>query len=132
MPYLIALGHDQALEDLNALIPQPATVGYQYGRRSYAASGAVIDELPHVEFEYSAVIGDSTADYATQYQALLAQCGLTTAKTALVTVYIQDENYDWVLKNGTIVKPQIGVDGQRDFVFLRNFTILVHSLRAVA
>lgn len=113
MAYLIATGHDVALGSLAALVPQPSTVGYRHGRRSHAASGIVVDELPFVEFDYSAIFSESGADDATAYQALLTQCGLLTATTAEVTVYVQDENYDWIQRNGTIVKPQIGVDGQR-------------------
>lgn len=124
--YRVALTHDQALEDLDDIAPQPATVGYQHTRRTYAASGAVIDELPFVEFNWT------TIGTATQYQALLTQFGLSSATTAEVTVYVQNENYAWVLRNGTAVKPQIGSDGQRANSFLRGFTILVKNLRATA
>lgn len=125
MPYLLGLGHDVDLEDLLPLDPQPATVGYLFGRRSYAASGAVIDELPHVEYLYSAL------EDAEMYQSLLSQTGLLVATTALVTVYVQDENYEWSLFNGRIVKPLIGTDGQRSNFWLNGFTFLVHSLRAI-
>ncbi len=127
MSYLLGLGHDVALESLLALVPQPSTVGYQYASRSYAASGAIIDELPHVEFRYVS-LGHTVA----RYRTLLTQFGLLTAKTALVTVYIQDENYDWVLRNGTAVKPQIGSDGEREHFFLRGFVFIVKDLRVTA
>lgn len=123
MPYLVAAGHDEPLEDLDPIIGQCSTEGLQYERRQYAASGAVIDELPFVEFNFSTLI-------VSRYQALLTQFGLLTAKTAPVSVYVQDENYDWILRNGTAVKPLIGTDGKRTNYFLRDFTILVHSLQA--
>ncbi len=100
------------LINLAPFVLEPATIGLQHTRRSYAASGRVIDELGFVELNFS-VLPEDDADY----RALLTQCGLLTATTALVTVQIQDENYNWVRRNGTIVKPSIGTDGQRsDFL----------------
>lgn len=126
MPYLLTTGHDETLDAADALVPQPRTIGLQYTRRLYPLSGNLIDEAPFVEFLYSMI------ESITQYQAILTQYGLLTAKTALVSVQIQDENYDDAVFNGVAVKPQIGVDGQREDYFLRNFTLLVHSLRAQA
>ena len=125
MAYLIATGHDVVLGSLAALAPQPATAGMQHGRRTHALSGDVIDELPFVEFRYNTL---SVA----QYQSLLTQFGLTSATTAEVTVYIQDEDYNWVQRNGIAVKPQIGNDGQRRGWLLKDFVVVVHSLRALA
>lgn len=126
MPYLVATGFDEPLEDLDPIVPQPRTEGMQYTRRQYAASGIVVDELPFVELLWSML------DPAAEYQALLAQFGLTTANTAEVSVYVQDEYYNWILRNGIAVKPFIGSDGSRTNYFLRDFTILVKSLRAQA
>lgn len=126
MPYLVLAGHDQPLEDLLPVDPQPRTEGLQYTRRQYAASGIVIDENPFVELLWSML------DPAAEYQALLAQFDLTTATTAPVSVYVQDEYYNWILRNGTAVKPFIGSDGKRDNYFLRDFTILIKNLQAQA
>jgi hypothetical protein len=123
LAYLLGQGHDVALEDLDPIVPQPATRGMQYGRRQEAASGDVIYEAPYIEFEFSTL---SVA----AYQSLLTQFGLTApATTADVSVYIQDEDYNWIIRNGVAVKPQISVDGQRDRYHLRNFTILVKNIR---
>lgn len=126
MTYRIGLGHDLALESLTPLDPQPATPGMLFGRRSYALSSDVIDELPYVPFRYSAF---GTIE---EYQSVLSQFGLLTALTSLVTVYVQDRTYDWVLRNGVAVAPLIGQDGQRNNFFLRDFEIVVHGLRAQA
>lgn len=126
MPYLVLAGHDQPLEDLLPIVPQPATIGMEYTRRQYAASGIIIDELPFVSLNWSML------DRGAEYQALLAQFDLTTANTADVSVYVQDEYYNWVLRNGTAVKPFLGQDGSRNNYFLRDFTILVKSLQAQA
>lgn len=123
MPYKIGVGLDVPLVDLDDIIPQPATVGLQYARRTFAASGVVVDELPFVEFEFS------TLDSPTQYVALLTQFGLASATTADVTVYVQNENYVWTRYNGKAVKPLVGSDGARNNFFLRGFTILVKNLR---
>lgn len=122
--YLLALGHN--ITPTVALDPQPRTLGMQYGRRSYALSGAIIDENPFVELEYSAL------EDGDMYVSLLTQCGLLVAKFALVSVQVQDENYDWVYRNGVIVKPQLGVDGQRENYQFTDFSFLVHSLRVQA
>lgn len=124
--YLVATGWDEALEDLDPIEPQPRTIGLQYARRQYAASGVVIDELAYVELEWSML------ETAAEYQTLLAQFGLDTATTSEVSIYLQNENYEWILRNGIAVKPQIGSDGARNQFFLRDFTILVKALRAQA
>lgn len=124
--YLIALGHNVPLEDLVAFDPQPAIVGYRYTRRSIAVSGAVEDEAPFLELVFELL------DPESMYQSVLTQSGLLVAKTALVTVYVEDENYDWIRKNGTAVKPMIGSDGGRTGLFLQNFVILVKKLQTVA
>lgn len=126
MQYLIAVGHDVVLGSLLPLDPQPRTVGYLHGRRSYAASGAIIDELDHVEYLYSAI------ESAAQYQSILGQFGLATANTALVTVTVQDERYAEVQRNGRAVLPLVGSEGGRENYFLRDFTVLVKDVRALA
>lgn len=123
MPYLVLAGWDNPLEDL--LPVKCSTMGLQYTRRQFAASGAVIDELPYIELNFSTI-------NITRYQALLTQFGLLVAITAPVSVYVQDQNFDWILRNGTAVKPEIGTDGRRQNYWLKDFTILVKSLRAQA
>lgn len=122
MAYLLAQGHDEPLEDLDPIAPQPATVGMQHARRSFAASGVIYDELPYVEFEFSTL---SVA----AYQSLLTQFNLLTTNTADVSVYIQDNRYNWAVFNGVAVLPEIGTDGERSRYHLRGFTILVKDLR---
>ena len=123
MPYLIADGYNVALGSLVALDPQPATPGMLFGRRTHALSSDIIDELPYVPFRYSHFAS------VAECQAVLTQFGLLTALTNLVSVYVQDRNYDWVIRNGIAIAPEIGPDGSRENYFLRNFTIIVHSLR---
>lgn len=122
--YLVSDAWDVALESLEPIDPQPATIGFEYTRRQYAASGVVIDELGFVRLNFSAL------EDIDQYQSLLAQFGLDTATTANVSVYVQDERYNWILRNAICVLPQIGTDGQRSDFFLRGFSILLKQLRA--
>lgn len=124
--YKAKTGHDVALLLLVDITPQPQTIGLQYTQRDYAADGTVHQQGPFVELNFSMI------DDATEYQALLTQFGLTSATTASVTVYIQNENYTWARYNGTIVKPMIGNQGARDRFFLRNFTFVVKNLEASA
>lgn len=124
--YKIALGHDVAPEDMAPIDPQPRTEGMQYTRRQNAASGIVIDEAPFVLFEWSML------DPASEYQNLLDQFGLTTETTAPVSIYVQDQNYEWVLRNATVVKPLIGTDGGRNNFFIRDIVIVAKNLQAQA
>lgn len=125
MSYLILAGHDQPLEDLLPVVGQCSSIGLQYTRRQFAASGIVVDELPFIELNFSTL-------NITRYQALLTQTGLLVATTGPVSVYIPDQNFNWILRNGTAVKPEIGTDGQRTNYWLKDFTFLVKSLQAQA
>lgn len=124
--FKIAVGHDVAPEDMTPFDPQPSTIGMQYTRRQFAASGGVTDELPFIDLNFGLL--EEPADY----QAVLTLSGLLVARTALVSVSIEDENYDPVVRNGKAVKPFIGSDGQRSDMELKNFVLLIKSLRPQA
>lgn len=122
--YMVHTGHNTPLISLSAMVPQPRTDGLQYARRQYAASGIVLDELPFVELKWSMFDGVS------EYTTLLTQFGLSSASYSYVSVYVQDENFSWILRNATALKPQINVDGSRNNFMLRDFTILLKNLQA--
>lgn len=124
--FKIAVGHDVAPEDMTAFDPQPSTIGLQYTRRQYAASDRVLDELPFIELNFG--VFEEIEDY----QGVLTLSGLLVARTALVSVQIEDENYDPIVRNGTAQKPFIGSEGQRSETFLSNFVLLIKSLKAQA
>lgn len=125
MIYAIATGADVAPESLTPFEPQPSTVGLLYARRQFAASGAVIDELPYWAYRWDVLTEE-------EYQAILALAGLDSATTAEVSANGPDDMYDEAIRNGIAVRPQIGSEGSRDNMFLRNFTIIIKSLRAQA
>lgn len=122
--YLWAPSHNVALVDLLPIDPQPSTIGWEYTREQYAASGIVIQEAPFVRMNWSML--ESTD----QYQDLLDQIDLMTDITAPISVYLQDERYNWVLRNAVAVLPLIGSQGSRNNYFLRDFTILLKNLQA--
>lgn len=125
--YKWAAGFDEALEDLNEIDPQPTTpAGLQFARRQFAASGIVVDELPFVELVFDLPMT------ITQVQALYEEIGLDAANTAEVSVYVQDETFEWILRNGVAVRPLIGQDGRRRGPFVYGLTILVKNLRVQA
>jgi len=124
--YKIALGHDVALESLTDIDPQPHTPGLEYARRSYAVDGTVEDEYPHVNLEFRLPLT------VTQLQALYAQCGVDSAKTAEVTVYVQVDEFSWERRNGVAVQPLMGADGARDGFFVQGLVILVKRLQTPA
>lgn len=125
MIYGIYPAADTPPESLVAFNPQPNTVGLLYMRRQYAASGDVIDENPYWVYRWDALTEE-------EYQAILTQSGLASDKTAVVSANGPDDNYEEIIRNGIAVKPQIGSDGQRDNMFLRNFALIVKQLRAQA
>lgn len=121
---LIATGHN--VTPTIPFVIAPQTPGMIPTRRQFGASGRVIDELFYVPLTWPLF------DLEEDYQAILTQGGVLVATTALVSVQVQDQNYDWVIRNATAVKPQIGVDGSRKEMFLQDFTILLIKLSAQA
>lgn len=124
--YRIGTSHDMALENLTAITPQPRSEGVRPARRTYAASGAVVEENLYIELIWD-VVGSPTA-----YQALLTQFGLDSANTAAVTIYVPGPGYTYARFNGTAVRPEVGRDIVRRNYFLRNLTILVRQLEEIA
>jgi hypothetical protein len=122
--YKVATGHAHAVGAQTDINPQPRTDGLQYTRRQYAASGIVLDELPFIELKWSVF------ESVTEYQSILSQFGLTSASYALVSVYVQDENFNWITRDATALKPLINQDGSRNNFLLRDFTILLRDLQA--
>lgn len=121
MTYKVKTGHNQALLDLTAISPQPASPGVKAGRRTYSADGAVHDEALHITLEWS-VIGDGT-DLST----LLTQFGLAAATTANVTIYCPSQLHTYTRYNGVAVRPEVA----RGNYFLRNVQIVVKDLVAL-
>lgn len=124
--YRVADGSNVALGSLTVLSPQPRSTGIQYTRREYAADGT-----PILEGAYINLIWDVLGSVA-QYQALLTTFGLLNTTTNAVTVYIRNENFDYVRKNGVAIKPQIGEGVEWSNYFPRSLTILVRNLEAAA
>lgn len=124
--YKVADGHNVALVSLNVVTPQPTTEGIKATRRTYSASGAVLDEGKYIELQFGVLGG------VTGYQSLLDLFGVKTALTNDVTVYVRDEVFSWVRMNGTAVRPETGQDVQWRRFFPRNITILIRNLSAAS
>lgn len=122
--YKVATGYNHAVAAQTDMSPQPRTDGLQYTRRQYAVSGVVLDELPFVALRWSVF------ESVTEYQSVLSAFGLTSASYALVSVYIQDEGFNWITRNAIALKPLIGQDGTRTNFMLRDFMILLKNLTA--
>lgn len=127
MAYLIALGHDVALVDLDPIVPQPRTdTTTAPVVRNYGVSGAV-----HEQGLYIALLW-SMLDPATEYQTLLGQFGLDGDLSAEVTVYVPDHEYVYTRYNGIAIRPEQGVDIRRTEYFIRDVTIRIIRLEASA
>lgn len=120
--YRAATGADVALGSLTVLDPQPRSAGIQYTRVTNAASGVVYKEAPFVVLEWSAL------EDKAEYQTILGVFGLSSAQSAAVTVYVRDENWDYVRMNGRAVKPSIGETGEWSNYFPRDIRIIVKNL----
>lgn len=126
MPYKVATGHDVALLDLDDIDPQPHSSGIQYTESHTAASGAVNVQGPYVELEWDAL------EDADMYDDVLALFGLDDARYAEVTVYIRDERWEWVRKNGVALLPLIGSEARWERPFPRDIVITVRNLEDVS
>lgn len=124
MAYLLKEGTNQALIDLVAIDPQPRCEGRQYARVSQAASGAVVQEAPHVVLIWD-VIEDPTA-----YDDLLEQFGLDAAASVAVTITLPNDLFAQTRYNGTAVRPVPGQTVQRTGYFIRGVQIIVKDLAA--
>lgn len=121
--YLIAIGHDVALEELDPITPQPGSEGVRPMRRTYAADGSVHEEGLYIDLAF----GEHPA---ATYGALLAQFGLDSAPVAAVTLYAPGQDYSFVRWNGYAVLPEIGRDVRRRGYFV-GITILVRELEEI-
>ena len=124
--YRVADGFKVALGSLTTLDPQPRSAGIQYTRQSFAGNGTPINEGPYVVLIWD-VIGTKT-----QYQSLLTTFGLLSADSNDVTVYVRDENFDYVRMNGKAIKPLPGTGVEYKSYFIRDFTILIRDLEDVS
>jgi len=124
--YRVADGHDIALDSLNVLDPQPRSEGIKPTRRTFGGDGTPYDEGTYVELLYSMV---STA---TEYQSILSDFGVQSALSNEVTVYVRDETFAWVRKNGLAIRPEPGADVRWNNFFPRNVVILVRDLSAAS
>jgi len=122
MTYKVADGSDVALVSLTDLDPQPMSEGIKPTRRTHTASGAVYDDGEYVELEWNVM------ESVTQYQAVLTAFGLLTALTNAVTVYVRDDTWTFVRKNGVAVRPEMGKESRWSNFFARNITILIRDL----
>lgn len=120
--YRVAVGHNEALVDLEVLDPQPRSTGIQATSRTHAASGDIYDDAEYVILEYDFL------ETAAEYVGILTDFGLQTVKTAEVTVYVRDDIYGWVRKNGRAVRPDQGRDARWEKFFPRSIEILVRDL----
>lgn len=120
--YRVADGFNVALGSLTVLSPQPRSTGIQYTRRSYAADGTPINEGAFVELIWDILQDDAAL------QEILVTFGIYTATSNDVTVYVRNENFDYVRMNGRAIKPQIGEGLQWSKYFPRGLTILIRNL----
>lgn len=121
MSYKVKTGHNQALMDLVAIDPQPASPGVKAGRRTYSADGAIHDENLYVQLEWS-VIEDATA-----LDDLLTQFGLDSATTANVTIYCPNQLHVYTRYNGIAQRSEVS----RQSYFIRDVQIIVKNLVAL-
>lgn len=122
--YRVADGHDVALGSLTVLNPQPRSPGIQYTRQQFGGDGAPVNEGPFVLLIWSVVSNAA-------YDQIMTDFGLTSADSNDVTVYVRDENWDYVRKNGKAIKPRIG-DERTWNIFPRDVVILVRGLEDAA
>lgn len=99
----VAVGHGNT-GGLQTILVQPDFDGLQYPREIYAANGDVFrDGSPFVELRFPNYVS------AEDWTAILAQFGLASDKTALVTIRLMDEDKtSRTIFNGRAVKQEYG------------------------
>jgi len=122
MSYLISIGNNVALVDLEPLAPQPKSAGIQVTRRNHAADGSISEDGQYIILEYSAL------ESAEMYQDVLDQFDLMDNNSAAVTIYARDSRWDFHRYNGIAVYPEMGREAEWRDLFPRNISILIHSL----
>jgi hypothetical protein len=124
--YRVADGFNIALVSLTVLDPQPRSEGIKPTRRTFGGDGTPYDESKFVELLYSAV------GSVTEYQSILSDFGVQSAGSNEVTVYVRDETFAWVRKNGLAIRPEPGQDVKWTNYFPRDVVILVRDLADVS
>jgi len=120
--YRVADGSDVALESLTVLDPQPASRGIQYTDQTLSLNGTPTKQGAYVELVWNVVAS------VTEYQSILTDFGLLSADYNDVTVYVRDEEFDFVRKNGRAIKPLPGRGVDWRMPFPRDLVILVRDL----
>ena len=123
--YQIAIGHNNAagLADID---PQPRTPRLIPGRVVYAVSGLVYEDGGYrTQFIYDALGWDD-------YTALLTAFGLSSAKSALVTVRLRkDTDNSFANYNAIIERPTFDETAEARLSRLVNITFNVHRIVAI-
>lgn len=115
MTYLFKLSHDNPLNELVAITPQPhSTDGVIAAQRDMGADGNVFETGHHI------VLLWRVAGRAALYQALLAQFDLDDNLRRAVTIYAPDFQRVWHRYNGYALRP-----------VTPNYAIFAHDIRIV-
>ena len=122
----VALGHNNSAGLASVLI-QPDYDGLQYPREIYTGDNDVLrDGWPFVELRYPDIL------LASGWWAILGQFGLQTAKTALVTVRLMDEDkVNRTVYNGRAVKKEYGQVIRHDLCWYKSPRIDLITLEAL-
>ena len=120
--YSVATGHDVAEIDLDLITPQPRSTGVQAARRTYAASGAVVEEGNYIILQWNLISSVAV------WNQLLNQFGLGSALSAEVTVRVPNHQFGYTRWNGLAIRPQIGVDVQRTNFYIRNVRMVIRNM----
>jgi hypothetical protein len=118
--YKVGIGHNVPLDDLVDV--KAASTGIQAANREYPVNGGVYDDAEYV------ILNIANLEDAAMYQAELAKFGLDDAKFANVTVYVRDDQWAWVRKNGIAKRPEQGRDARWRNLYPGDIAILITDL----
>ena len=101
----VATGHDNSA-GLQTVLVQPDYDGIRYPVELYGGDGAVDDDgEPFVELRFPDIVS------ATDWVAIRAQFGLLTAKSALITICLMDDDkVSRTVYNGRAVRKDVSHD----------------------
>lgn len=121
----VALGNNNS-GGLQTILVQPDYDGIQYAREVFAGSGDLYVDGRFIELHFPAIVGPD------DWWAILGQFGLQTARTALITIRLMNEDKtSRTIYNGRAVKKEYGQVNRWDMCWYKGPRIDVIRLEAL-
>lgn len=122
----VAIGNNNS-GGLQTVIVQPDYDGLQYPRETYSGSGVVyVDGKPFLDMRFPDYVS------ADDWVAILSQFGLSSAKTALITIRVLGPDKETGTNyNGRVIRPEYGQVTRWEMCWYKAPRLRVYRLEAL-